>query len=155
MLQAVVLSLILFPGCVRKGAPSYSHFEEIPASGWDPLDVLVFEPAAFDTTAAPGTRYDITLVMRCSGRHKPSAMPVAVTLEDANGTLRTDTLTIDHSAPSEHMSKRSAYGVTELRIPLYSGIPLTEGLTLSLENFRKKESTKGVLNIGVIMTATP
>lgn len=151
MLLAGTLAVAGLTGCDNGKAPSYSHFEEIPSTGWDPLDVLTFEPMPHDSTESRHTNYDLSLVIRHASRHRIASMPIAVTIEDDNGTVSTDTIIIDTESHDSHTHITTRYGITELHIPICSNVTLTEGYNISLESFREKSSTIGLLNIGLIM----
>ncbi len=145
------LAISCLTACDRQGAPSYSHFEEIPSSGWDPLDVLTFYPTPADSTEPLHSRYDLTMVLRYAARHKIAALPIAVTVEDNNGILHADTLILRLSRAEGSPKAVTHYGVTELRLPLYQDERITDGYALTLESFSPKSHSEGVMNVGIIM----
>ena len=150
-LLTAALAISGLAGCDRQETPLYSHFEEIPPSGWNPLDVLVFCPTPIDSTEPPQSRYDLTMVVRYVARHKISALPIAVTVDDNNGTLHSDTIILRPSRSDGATKSVTHYGVTELRLPLYENERLTDGYALTLESFSPESLTKGVMNIGVVI----
>ena len=155
MLLTGALALAGLSGCERRSTPSYSHFEEIPASGWDPLDVLTFEPVPYDSTESRRTNYAVTLVIRYTSRHKIPPLPIAVTIEDCNGPIKTDTITVDTESRDSLTQRATRYGITELHLPLCSNVAITEGCNIRLESFREKTSTLGLLNVGLVMEPAP
>jgi len=151
MLLTIMLATACMTACTDKTSPSYTHFEEIPANGWNPLDVLVFTPEPYDSTTPADTRYDISLVARYATRHKINALPLAVTVEDNSGMLHADTIILQPEDGDRPTKTVTRYGVCEVRLPLYDNQLLTEGYTLSIESFSPKERSRGLLNVGIVM----
>ncbi len=150
-LLTAALAISGLAGCDRQDTPLYSHFEEIPPSGWNPLDVLVFCPTPIDSNESPQSRFDLTMVVRYAARHKINALPIAVTVDDNNGTLHADTIILRPSHAEGTNKAVTRYGVTELRLPLYKDERLTDGYALTFESFSPESHTKGVMNIGVVI----
>lgn len=139
-------------GCSDARMPAYSHFEQIGAGGWDPLDLLVFEPWTADSADARLKAFDLDLVLRYSVRHPVSDLPVAVTVEDEDGVLRSDTIIVRYGQGG-NVTSRLRYGVREAVVRLESNVRLRDGYAVSLSPVASRERTDGLLNVGLVMTA--
>lgn len=135
---------------MRTRHPVYSHFEQISDSGWDPLDILEFRPWPADSANTPGDRYSLQLVMRHSSRFHIKKLPIVVTAEDFDGTLRSDTLIVGDS-DRKGVSRGARYGVREFTVPLYDDVTLPEGYSVSISTLAPAAYSKGLLNVGLIM----
>ena len=156
---ALVLTLsvlsMLVAACGDVDRTAYSHFEKIPSSGWDPADIIVFEPWPADSAEAAIQLYDMELVLRNTVRKPLARLPIALNIEDENGTLRSDTIIIgDPKGPQ--MRSKERYGVCETVLPLEKGLKLSEGFAVTVSPLSDAESSSGLLNIGIRLTrATP
>ncbi len=148
---AVTLLAPLVMSCTRRENVAYSHFEQIGTEGWDPLDIIVFEPMPTDSAAAATTTYRMDMVMRHSSRFHISDMPIAVMIEDERGVIRTDTIIIRQS-DMEDMETKVRYGVCETRLTLDPALRLSDGYAVTLTPIAERERTKGLLNVGIILT---
>ena len=137
--------------CAGSDTPVYSHFEQIGSDGWDPCDMLVFEPWPADSADAVSASFDMELVLRYSMRHPVADLPVAVTVEDEEGTVRSDTVIVN-SESRGNVDSKSRYGVREIIFPLAGGVRLTDGYMVTLTPVASREHTKGLLNVGIVMT---
>lgn len=151
MLLTTALITAGMTACTDKASPSYTHFEEIPATGWNPLDVLIFTPEPYDSTTPADTRYDIAMVARYASRHKIHALPIAVTVEDNSGVLHADTIILQPEHGGRKSEVVTRYGVCEMRLPLYGNQRLTDGYSISIESFSPEELSRGLLNVGIVM----
>lgn len=143
---------MLLPGCIDSHMPAWSKFAEVSSSGWDAADLIVFEPAPYDSTLPPETRYDFDLVLRTSTRNKIRRLPVAIEVEDANGSIESDTVVIwDPDGPK--LTSKRTYGVNETKMTLLHGQRLTEGFSITLSPLSDASESRGLLNVGVIMRA--
>lgn len=146
---AVTLLTSLVMSCMRSENVLYSHFEQIGAEGWDPLDMLVFEPQPTDTSAA--TTYRMDIVVRHSSRFDIRNIPLAVMIENSEGVVRSDTIVISPDGDGRTEAKER-YGVREIRLTLDSALRLSDGYAVTLSPIVERERTKGLLNVGLILT---
>lgn len=144
--------LLAAGGCSDDRMPAYSHFEQVGSEGWDPLDLLVFEPWTADSADARLSAFDIDLVLRYSERHPVSDLPVAVTVEDEEGVMRSDTIIVRYGQGG-NVTSRLRYGVREAVVRLESNVRLRDGYAVSLSPVASRERTEGLLNVGLVMTA--
>lgn len=138
-------------------SPAYSHFEKIGPDGWDPADLLMFDPMPADSADAKRCRYDITMIVRYSTRKSIQPLPVVITIDDETGTLLRDTVAATLFDDNGHAVGKGAYGVSEVEIPIAAGATLSEGYQISAAPLLQREYSKGLLNVGVVMreTGTP
>jgi len=148
---AVTLLAPLIMSCTQSENVAYSHFEQIGPEGWDPLDMLVFEPWPTDSAAATATTYRMDMVLRHSSRFHIQDIPLAVMTEDGEGTVWTDTIIISTASASKTKTK-VRYGVCETRLTLDSALRLNDGYAVTLSPIAEREQTKGLLNVGLILT---
>lgn len=148
---SAALMLQLSAACTADNTVAYSHFEEIPAEGWDPVDLLIFEPWPTDSAEAQHRDYSMDLVLRFSNRKHISLLPIALTIEDENGTLRADTLILRPDSAASGLSSRTQYGVREISLTLDSAVRLSHGYSVSLSPLTPPEASEGLLNIGLIL----
>lgn len=134
----------------KDGTVVYSHFEDIGSPGWNPADVISFEPFPSDSLINKNDRYKLVLVLRSSSRHDISPFPISVLKEDENGTLSSDTIMIDPQRNPE-ISEREQYGIREITMTIDPKMILTDGYAVSLSPLARQEHTKGLLNVGIIM----
>lgn len=130
----------------------YTHFEEIGLDGWAPTDIIVFEPMPADSTLSPRQHFDLDLIVRyskrsCRGEH----IPLAVSYEDERGTLRQDTIDVGMQTPQAEEAKEM-HGTYEVRIPLERSFTLSEGYAVTLTPLVAQDISKGILNIGLILS---
>ena len=130
----------------------YTHFEEIGLDGWAPTDIIVFEPMPADSTLSPRQHFDLNLIVRyskrsCRGEH----IPLAVSYEDERGTLRQDTIDVGMQTPQAEEAKEM-HGTYEVRIPLERSFTLSEGYAVTLTPLVAQDISKGILNIGLILS---
>ncbi len=153
---ATVMSLfsamtLFLCSCVRLNMPAWSDFAEISGEGWDPTDMVVFEPVPFDSLAPAGTHYDFEMVMRATARHRPGPLPLAICVEDQNGVIRADTIIVgDVDGPE--LTRSRHYGVEEISFPLLEDLSLSDGMTISFVPLIEADVSRGLLNIGLVMT---
>lgn len=148
---AVTFVALLVTSCRQSGGVDYSHFEQIGSEGWDPLDQLVFEPWPMDSVLVPGRTYRMRLVFRYSTLAKVPDLPLAVTVEDENGVMRSDTIVINHDGDSS-VARKTKYGVREFGITLDPSVALRDGYAVTLSPLASREQTQGLLNVGIILT---
>ncbi len=132
----------------------YTHFEEIGLDGWASTDIIVFEPMPADSILSPGQHYNLDMIVRynkrsCRGVH----IPLAVSYEDERGTLRQDTIDVGMQTPQAEEVKEMP-GTYEVRIPLERAFTLSEGYAVTLTPLVAQDISKGILNIGLIMSPT-
>lgn len=144
------IALFFLSSCVEIEHPAWSKFAEINSEGWDPVDILVFEPEPYDSLVPPGRRYDFDVVIRSSARSDIQKLPVAVCVEDEDHIIMSDTLVLfDPAGPS--ITSRRNYGVRESSFRLISGQKLSEGFSVSLSPLLDASASRGLLNIGIVM----
>lgn len=151
LMEGIMLILVLLlAGCVDINRPDWVHYAEISGQGWNPEDVLIYEPVPADSLVPASTLYDFKVIMRSATRSNISELPVAVTVEDAEGVVRADTIIIGGSN-GPHLESRKAYGVRETTFMLMKATPLKEGLSITLSPLADASNSKGLLNIGIEM----
>ena len=91
------------------------------------------------------------LVMRYSSRFRTADLPVALTIEDENGIVRADTIVI-RPADSKNVETRQRYGVREMRMTLDPQLRLHDGFAVTVSPLAAREQTRGMLNVGIILT---
>lgn len=155
---AAVLSALAVCSCGntdRPLRPSYSHFERIPTDGWDPTDIIQFEPWPLDSTETANNVYRMDLVLRYSARNSLESLPLALTIEDGNGETITDTIVIGNGPagvrkPTWH--ERTQYGVREVTAGLQEHVRLSDGYAVSISPLIERNNTVGLLNVGLMLT---
>lgn len=136
--------------CEAPEKVAYSHFEQIPSSGWDPMNVLVFEPWPADSAEAANRTYNMDMVLRYTSRKPAFKFPMVMTIENDNGTVRSDTLMLSADSDKETKGKIH-YGVREVTINLDKSVRLSDGYTVMLSPLSSPEYTEGLLNIGIML----
>lgn len=144
---ATALMPLMLQGCSGSRPPAYSQFEDVGRDGWDPLDMLVFEPFNRDSLATGQETFDMDLVMRYTSRVPARPLPLALAIEDGDGTTRCDTITV---MPTRNA--RSRYGVIESRIRLESDVRIEDILSVSVSTLADRGQSSGLLNVGLVMT---
>lgn len=130
----------------------YSHFETISREGWDPMEMLVFEPTTSDSSAISGrgNKYDVELILRQSASANIGKVPLVVTLDDYSGVSRSDTIVVDLSGePEKSAIIKKHYGVKETTVDAKHGVTLTELSSISLSPLCRQEKTRGLLDVGI------
>lgn len=136
--------------CIHIDTPAWSHFFKVGEEGWNPEDILVFEPESPDSTGFKNPGYDFTLILRSSSRSHIDRLPLAVCIEDNNDIIKTDTIMIESSA-SNGMVSRNTFGVTETTLDLISDIKVEDGFSITVSPLLNAENSKGLLNVGIEM----
>lgn len=146
----IAILLSISTGCVEIEHPDWARFAEISGRGWDPDDLLIYEPVRADSLVPPETLYDFKIIMRSATRSQFSQLPMAVTIEDETGVVRADTIIIGGPEGPELDVKR-AYGLKETSFILLKEIPLTDGFSITLSSLADPSQSKGLLNVGIEM----
>lgn len=154
LLTAALLLSVLAVSCGYRddSYTVYSHFEKIGPDGWDPADIISFEPWPLDSAEAATSVYRMELVLRYSTRNSLDNLPLAVSIEDENGISHSDTIMAGSggkrkSAPE--VTVRQQYGVREVTLPLQSEVRLTDGYAVNISPLIERSRTKGLLNVGI------
>lgn len=149
---AIICAAILtsLSSCVHIETPAWSHFFKVGEEGWNPEDMLVFEPQSPDSTGFKDPGYDFTLILRSSSRRPVDNLPLAICVEDNNGIIMSDTLMIGAS-PSDATVSRNTFGVTETTVDLLSDTKVDEGFSITVSPLLNAENSKGLLNVGIEM----
>lgn len=143
--------ILVINSCGKKsGDVVYSHFETINSSGWDPADVIFFEPWPADSVVTNQSVFSLDMVVRSSSRHELPSFPLQITMEDENGVIKNDTLMIDLNQGNKENTKENP-GIKEIRLNLEQSLMLKEGYAVSISPLTQKSKTKGLLNIGLIL----
>lgn len=145
-----MVAIVTLTGCDRTARTAYTHFEEIGAEGWDKSDPLIFEPWPKDSLEVATQFYDLDALVRYS-RRASGEFPMVVYVENAERTLSTDTVIVKLSDSSGRSVGKGA-GVCTVTIPISRHTRLTEGYSITLHPLTSASHSKGVLNVGVIMT---
>lgn len=156
---AFMLLLVLsFGSCNKngKGKLVYYHFEDIGSSGWDPADVISFEPWPEDSTTAKDHIYRMELIFRSSARHDIKEIPIALVTENENGVITTDTVVVTpEKVGKRKVRTREKFGIRESRFTLRRRMRLTDGYAVSLSPLTEQKNTEGLLNVGLRLFQLP
>lgn len=151
ILSSLILALSV--SCNRSSEETvYSQFQNISPEGWDPNEVIAFEPWPADSLVKQEDFYGLNLVVRYSSRHETGVFPMLIALENEDGLLRSDTIIINvNDTENKASSIREQYGIRELTLEIDSLLKLKDGFAVSLSPLTQKEKTKGLLNLGIIL----
>lgn len=155
-LAGVVIFLFMsfgFSACGRLGGVEYSGFEDIGPEGWQPERCLEFSPWPLDSLRAVNTRYDVILCVRYSGRCRLKALPVEIETVSLQGS-KPDTLQLSvplYSAFGVRQGK-GPYDVYEIMDTIARDFRLPQGYTVTLSNPLDAVSTRGITNLGIILS---
>lgn len=147
MLTASMLAAGLI-SCEKTGLVSYSRFEKIGSEGWNPEDVISFEPTPADTAESRETHYEMELVLRYSLRSGERRIPIVVNVEDENGQISSDTV----AALDPDWKEKASYGVREISRVVSADMKLTDGYAVSVNPLAPREYSRGLLNVGLKLT---
>lgn len=151
----VAISLFMLScGCGRINSVAYSEFADFGNDGWERMQVLDFAPWPVDSAAAASERYDLVLCVRYSGQCRLSSLPLIIeSLSLADGSDRPDTLKVNVPLFDKDGRRRGKgpFTVYEVEQPLARDMKLPAGYDVSISNPLDKESTKGIVNIGMIL----
>lgn len=155
LLPALIMAAfaIIPVGCRRVEDTVYSHFQRIDSRGWDPNDYVTFMPWPADSAETLRDKYNIVLHFRYKSSRVIPPFPITVTLEDDEGSFKSETLHINLF--TAHGSPR---GTGERGLYLYSdtilkGHTLCPGTLISLQPGVAQEATEGLLDIGLSLHA--
>ena len=130
----------------------WSKYAPLPEYGWDPVNVIPFFPWPEDSITDPADRYSLLVSVRFPATRVIAPLHIAVLQEDDTGWSRADTLTVKLLAPENTPMGRGAYGVFEAVDTVSHGITLRPGYSVELQSLSDPERTKGVLDIGLILS---
>ncbi|MDE6007337.1 MAG: hypothetical protein K2G67_07270 [Muribaculaceae bacterium] len=142
---------VFMTSCAYIDTPVWSQFHEIGAGGWSPEDIMVFEPESQDSTGFKGHCYDLKLIFRSSSRRQISELPIAVTIEDDEGLIKSDTIVLGARENKSQITSRSKFGVTETTLSLLTDSRVGEGFSVTVSPLLDSESNQGLLNVGLEM----
>lgn len=148
VVSALLMPVALLGSCGASDPADYIRFESI-TDGWDPLDVLVFEPVTRDSVPIKGDGFDIDLMLRYSTRLPVSDFPLTVTLEDENGIIRCDTVIVP-AASGNGADIHTSYGIREVSMQLCRNVTLADGFSLSLAPLSDRSLTESLRSCGVL-----
>lgn len=155
MLAACCMSALLLLSCsrIKDSSKSYIKFEDIGSEGWDPADIIIFEPCPADSASVRGATYHSELMLRYSGLHKMNALPISIVIEDNEGVLSADTIIVGNNTESRFkIVERQRPGINEVFITLNHEAHLTDGYSVTVNPLAPKDISRGLLNVGLIMT---
>lgn len=144
----VIMSTI--QSCGNTHRTAYSHFEQIGKDGWDPADVISYEPALADSTISKSQQFDMSLILRYSSRQMTPAIPLAITIEDEKGIVGSDTIIAD-SKSARFVKSRTRYGVREEIYSLGKNVQISDGYSVSVSPLSERSHSKGLINVGLIL----
>ncbi|MCM1370164.1 MAG: gliding motility lipoprotein GldH [Candidatus Amulumruptor caecigallinarius] len=139
------------PSCGDISSVAYSHFERIGSEGWDPADILIYEPWPADSAEASAHRYDIELVVRYSSRRRIKDLPLSIVREYENGRQEADTVVLRLFDSGGSPAGDGHYGVYELPSKVESGLRLCEGYSVSVTPLAERNESQGILSVGLLM----
>lgn len=139
--------MILMAGCRRVDSILYSHYTDLPASGWPRYESKCFQP---DSTLE-GRKTDMTLNVRARASRPLPAIPVIVSVDDETGQAYCDTIDITMFNPDGSPMGKTRYGICEKSFPIMSGFTVKKGLSICLIPLAPERFTAGMLNIGITL----
>lgn len=144
--------IVVATGCRKVNNTLYIHYADLEAAPGRPIKPVSFEPWPADS-AWNGHRMDLTLMVRYR-EHLPMApLRLIAAIEDAEGEIRNDTLTIDLFDNQGNPRIDSRFGICEWSDTLLHDFTLRPGLSVCLTPLNSAENTKGVLNIGIKLSS--
>lgn len=147
-LLMTVVAIGMMAACGKTSRTAYSHFEKIGSEGWDPADIISFEPFPADSSEAKSTRYRLELTVRYSTRRSIPDLPLAISTEDENGEISADTIRLKLFTPEGDPLGMGSNGVREQQIVIEENLRLTDGFAVNVSSLRPREDSRGLLNIG-------
>lgn len=136
--------------CTNNEMPAWSKFRDVDRTGWQPEQELTFEVGR-DSLPDASKNYEAALVVRHSARRHLRSLPLVVEYSDSTGILSLDTISISLMAEDGSTLGKTAYGVTQLEIPLAHELTITPGYTITIHPLCRNKNPEGVLNIGVLL----
>lgn len=152
----ILLSGLLLPVCSCRhvnpyhNEPEFSEFVPVASDGWDSRDAVCFDPIGLDSIGRPLT---MILSVRYSGRRALTPLRLAVECDDERGVHVNDTITLPLFNADGSPKGRGRYGVYEVSDTLLRNFSPGFGLGVSVTPLDGKEATRGILNVGLIVTS--
>lgn len=155
LLPFMVLALCLAGSCAKPKdkMPVYSRFQNIDSKGWNPLEVLIFEPWPMDSVVVSEDHFSLDLTVRAAMRKTPVSFPIAVTIEDERGVISKDTIVIDFFDDRDDVSPKmkESFGVRQISMNLVPEFKMPDGFAVTLSSLLPESSTEGLIDIGLTM----
>ena len=148
---AAFLLALAATGCREVNGTVYSQYAKIGSEGWDPRNAVGFDPWPADSVNARGP-LDVVISVRYSGRRAIKPLRMAVTVDDENGEVKSDTLVIPLFDRFGEPTGRGHYGVYEVTDTLLRRFRLRDGFGVELKPLDPAADTRGLVNVGVILT---
>lgn len=149
---AIIGAATLLGSCRRVDRTVFASFVDIGETGWDPVNVIGFNPWPLDSVSTPSDRYGLSVIVRFDPATAPSGLPLFVRLEDENGEIATDTLRIVLKDDDGHPRGRKSLVLSEVAHEIRRDLSLTDGFSVELTTLLPADMTRGITNIGVKMT---
>lgn len=154
-LQGVAIFLFIFlaAGCGRVDNVVYSEFADFGSEGWDPVECLEFHPWPSDSIVERGAGYDVVVCVRYSGKCQLKQLPLQIESmslrQAAPDTLR---LAVPLYGDDGRRRGKGPYTVFEVSDTIARSVPLPTGYTLTLFNPLSAQATRGITNLGIILS---
>lgn len=156
VMSAILMLTVVSCGKKDEGKLVYHHFEEIGSEGWDPADVISFEPWPADSATAKEHSYRVELMLRSSARQDIQEIPLAVVTEDESGIISKDTfLLTPYGTARFEVKNQESFGIREQSVILKNEFTLTDGYAVNISPLADQRSTEGLLNVGIRLYQLP
>lgn len=148
LVSAVAIAAV---SCREVNGTVYSGFANVSSEGWDPRARFGFEPLAEDSLLG-GAPLDVEVCVRYSARRIIPPFRMGILVEDENGELKADTVVMNLFDEYGRPTGSGRLGVYTVRIPVLNGVMPKPGFSIELANLSPADSTRGILNAGIVMT---
>lgn len=151
MMTAVAL-LLMAGGCREVNDTLWLQYQPIGSGGWPQGKTMVFEPEPADS-AWLGAPVRLGLCIRYRASRPLPPIPLMIELEDETGELAVDTLTIPLFSRDGKPLDAQSFGIAEHTATIVNNLPLRRGLAVCLVPLAPDSATKGLLDIGIKLSA--
>lgn len=135
-------------GCHEVKEPVWTHFCNLPTSGWNVLDGVEFRP--FEKDSIPTGEYTAVIAVRHTDAYRYTRLWLELEQATDRG-LVTDTVGVKIAAPDGRFLGSGPFGLYEVTDTLPARIKVTPDWQMSVRHVMKENEIEGINNIGLIM----
>lgn len=147
-LMAFMMPMLIASGCRNVRDTLYAAYADIPSSGWNPAEPVIFQPFPADTSLV-GEKMTLILCARYRTSKPLPPLPLLVSIEDEKEVMRNDTLFLRTFNSDGNPIAKGVLGIAEVTDTLLHDFTLEKGLSVSISPLLPPIDSAGLLNIGI------
>lgn len=142
---------VLSQNCTDGNPPVYSEFIDLGTNGWDPINILPYNPYPIDSTMNPGERFDLILTVRYSLRGNDTSLPIQIYEESSLGVVENRRITVPLRNSRGEPLGRKGVVLYEVSDTLRRNFVLPPHYDVSITSLAPRSRTRSIRAIGLTL----